>query len=88
MKLINDEMREILLMAKDTKNAIREMNEAFRGDQEVEYVVTKHKNKTKVSKRKKTVDARQALTAPLQPIYEVDDSKALVQFQNPKTKKK
>ena len=32
MKLINDEMRDILLMAKDTKSAIREMNEAFRGE--------------------------------------------------------
>jgi hypothetical protein len=32
MKLINDEMRDMLMMAKDTKSAIREMNEAFSGD--------------------------------------------------------
>jgi hypothetical protein len=32
MKLINDEMRDMLMMAKDTKSAIKEMNEAFSGD--------------------------------------------------------
>jgi hypothetical protein len=35
MKLINDEMRDMLMMAKDTKSAIREMNEAFSGDQDI-----------------------------------------------------
>lgn len=32
MKLINDEMRDMLSMAKDTKGAISEMNAAFSGE--------------------------------------------------------
>ena len=32
MKVINDEMRDILMMAKDTKGAIQEMNDAFKGE--------------------------------------------------------
>ncbi len=38
MQLLNDEMREMLMMAKDTKSAIREMNDAFKGDQESDYI--------------------------------------------------
>ena len=84
MKLINDEMRDMLMMAKDTKSAIKEMNEAFSGELVVDYVATVRGKKTKVSKisRRQTVD-RNALTAQnkeLEPIYEVDDSRALVAF--------
>jgi len=32
MKLIDDDMRDMLMMAQDTRSAIREMNEAFAGD--------------------------------------------------------
>jgi hypothetical protein len=32
MKMINDEMRDMLMMAKDTRGAIKEMNAAFLGD--------------------------------------------------------
>lgn len=32
MKLIDDDMRDMLNMAKDTRSAIREINEAFSGD--------------------------------------------------------
>jgi hypothetical protein len=35
MKLIDDEMRDMLMLSKDTSNAIREMNEAFAGDIDV-----------------------------------------------------
>lgn len=50
MKLINDEMRDMLMMAKDTKSAIKEMNEAFSGELVVDYVATVRGKKTKVSK--------------------------------------
>lgn len=92
MKLINDEMRDMLMMSKDTRGAIREMNDAFTGDADVEYIAQVHNNKTKVKKvaRRKTVD-RAAVTAKdreLEPIYEVDDSRALIAFDNPKQKKR
>jgi len=32
MRLLNDEMRDMLMMSRDTKTAIREMNEAFTGE--------------------------------------------------------
>jgi hypothetical protein len=32
MKKLNDEMKEMMSMAKDTRGAIREMNDAFNGD--------------------------------------------------------
>jgi hypothetical protein len=32
MKKLNDEMKEMMNMAKDTRGAIREMNDAFNGD--------------------------------------------------------
>lgn len=38
MQLLNDDLRDMLMMARDTKTAIREMNEAFSGDNENEYV--------------------------------------------------
>jgi hypothetical protein len=58
MKMINDEMRDMLMMAKDTRGAIKEMNAAFAGDQEVDYVAEVRNKKTKVKKvtRHKTVD--------------------------------
>ena len=95
MKVINDEMRDILMMAKDTKSAIQEMNDAFKGEQEVDYVPVVKGNKVRVKKvaRRKTVE-RQASTAhnrELEPVYEVqdqDDSRALIAFDNPKQKKR
>jgi hypothetical protein len=58
MKMINDEMRDMLMMAKDTRGAIKEMNAAFAGYQEVDYVAEVRNKKTKVKKvtRHKTVD--------------------------------
>ena len=51
MKMINDEMRDMLMMAQDTSGAIKEMNEAFSGEQEFDYITTVTKgNKTKVRK--------------------------------------
>ena len=38
LKQINDEMRDMLLMAGDTRGAIKEMNEAFNGEAEFDYV--------------------------------------------------
>ena len=38
MKQINDEMRDMLMMAGNTRGAIKEMNEAFAGEQEYDYV--------------------------------------------------
>ena len=34
MKIIDDEMRDIIMVSKDTRSAIWEMNEAFSGDNE------------------------------------------------------
>jgi hypothetical protein len=64
MKIINDEMRDMLMMSKDTKSAIQDMNAAFAGDQDVEYIAQVHGNKTRVKKvaRRKTVD-RASVTA-------------------------
>jgi len=47
VKMIDDEMRDILIMSKDTRGAIREMNEAFKGDgdQESLFVAEEHNNK-------------------------------------------
>lgn len=59
MKVINDEMRDMLMMAQDTSGAIKEMNEAFKGDNEYDYISTMTKNnKTKIKKvrRQKTVE--------------------------------
>lgn len=38
MKMIDDEMRDMVMMSKDTRSAIREMNEAFSGEQETEFI--------------------------------------------------
>lgn len=54
MQLLNDEMREMLMMAKDTKSAIREMNDAFKGDQESDYIQFRD-SKSKKSTFKKVV---------------------------------
>lgn len=58
MKLINDEMRDMLMMAKDTGGAIKDMNSAFAGDAEFDYIPQTKGKKTKVRKvmRQKTVD--------------------------------
>lgn len=32
MRVIDDEMRDMLMMANNTQDAIKEMNEAFEGD--------------------------------------------------------
>ena len=51
MKMINDEMRDMLMMARNTEGAIKDMNEAFAGDAEFEYIQQKMKNgKNKVKK--------------------------------------
>lgn len=90
MKLIDDDMRDMLMMAQDTRSAIREMNEAFAGDQETEYIAEEKNNKIKVKKvvRKRTVDrVTTAKTRALEPILEVDDQVtnafALVPVNNP-----
>lgn len=36
--MIDDEMRDMMLMSKDTFGAIREMNEAFSGENQTEYL--------------------------------------------------
>lgn len=37
--MIDDEMRDMLMVSKDTRSAIREMNEAFKGEgTETEYI--------------------------------------------------
>ena len=54
MRHLNDEMRDMLMMSRDTKTAIREMNEAFSGEQESDYIHFKD-SKTKKSKVKKVV---------------------------------
>lgn len=45
MRVIDDEMRDMLSMSKDTRGAIREMNEAFAGDQETEFITEEQDNK-------------------------------------------
>lgn len=44
----------MLMMAKDTKSAIREMNDAFKGDQESDYIQFRD-SKSKKSTFKKVV---------------------------------
>lgn len=56
LKQINDEMRDMLMMAGDTRGAIKEMNEAYAGEQEFDYVnqVTKSgKHRVKKVARKR-----------------------------------
>lgn len=56
LKQINDEMRDMLMMAGDTRGAIKEMNEAFDGEQEFDYItqVTKSgKHRVKKVSRKR-----------------------------------
>ena len=37
--MIDDEMRDMIMVSKDTRSAIREMNEAFKGENtETEYI--------------------------------------------------
>lgn len=50
LRQIDDEMRDMLMMANDTRSAIREMNEAFEGDQEVEYIAEQVNDRLKVHK--------------------------------------
>jgi hypothetical protein len=58
MKMIDDEMRDMVMMSKDTRNAIREMNEAFSGEHETEFIAEEQNNKIKVQKvtRRRTFD--------------------------------
>lgn len=82
MKLIDNEMNDMLSMSKDTRSAIREMNEAFSGDQEVEFITEESNNRLKVLKktRRRTVDrVATAKTRALEPILEErNDEYALV----------
>ena len=76
VKMIDDEMRDMLLMSKDTRGAIREMNDAFKGegDLESQFVAEEHNNKLQVRKvitRKRTLDRlATAKGRPLEPIME------------------
>lgn len=56
--MIDDEMRDMVMMSKDTRNAIREMNEAFSGEHETEFIAEEQNNKIKVQKvtRRRTFD--------------------------------
>lgn len=74
--MIDDEMRDMLLMSKDTRGAIREMNDAFKGESDLEsqFVAEEHNNKLQVRKvitRKRTLDRlATAKGRPLEPIME------------------
>jgi hypothetical protein len=76
MKIIDDEMRDMVIMSKDTRSAIREMNDAFSGEQETEFIAEEHNNKIKVQKvvtRKRTFDRmKTAKGRPLEPIMELE----------------
>ena len=97
MRLLNDEMRDMLMMSRDTKTAIREMNEAFTGEQESDYIHFKD-SKTKKSKvkkvvRQKTVErphgtAQNKALEPIMETEEVDNTFALVPVNNARLKKK
>lgn len=89
-------MRDMLLMAGDTRGAIKEMNEAFNGEAEFDYVEQRTKTGRlrikKVAKRRDNTTGRMANTAKdreLHPIQEDlrDDSMALVAY-DPIEKKK
>ena len=43
-KIIDDELRDLKMMSGDTIAAIREMNDAFEGEQEINYTATVDKN--------------------------------------------
>ena len=94
MKMIDDEMRDMLMMSKDTRGAIRDMNDAFKGDQETEFVAKEQGNKIKVQKitRKRTLDRlATAKGRPLEPIMELEadyGSQALVPVNTEHIKKK
>jgi hypothetical protein len=86
----------MLLMAGDTRGAIKEMNEAFNGEAEFDYVEQRMRNGKlrlkKVAKKRDNTTGRMAHTAKdkeLHPIQEDlrDDSMALVAF-DPIEKKK
>lgn len=74
-------MRDMLMMANDTKSAIREMNEAFEGDQEVEYIAETVNDRLKVSKQKRKRTHDRLATAKaraLEPIMEEKDNEYAV----------
>ena len=91
MRQIDDEMRDMLMMANDTRSAIREMNEAFEGDQEVEYIAETVNDRLKVhkQKRKRTHDRLATAKArALEPIMEEKDNEyALVLHDSQKNYK-
>lgn len=97
MRLLNDEMRDMLMMSRDTKTAIREMNEAFTGEQESDYIHYKDskskKSKVKKVVRQKTVErphgtAQNKALEPIMESEEVDNTFALVPVNNGRLKKK
>jgi hypothetical protein len=97
MRLLNDEMRDMLMMARDTKTAIREMNEAFTGDLDSDYIQFKDaktkKSKVKKVVRQKTVErphgtAQNKALEPIMESEEVDNTFALVPVNNARLKKK
>lgn len=91
MRSLNVEMNEIMRMANDTSDAIKEMNEAFQGETETEFIATQIQDRLevqKVSKRKQSLG--RAMTAKhraLEPIYEVSNEYALVPVDNSALKK-
>ncbi len=92
LKMIDDEMRDMLMMSQDTRSAIREMNEAFAGDNQTEYIAEERNNKIKVSKvtRKRTLDRlATAKTRALEPIMEETNNRyAIVPVDDKEQRKK
>ena len=85
-KVINDEMRDMVQMSKDTYGAIRQMNEAFNGETEFKYVAKVDRaNKTQVEKVE--VKKTPVITKSLGLDHDVDDSMALVPLDSTEHKK-
>jgi hypothetical protein len=70
--MIDDEMRDMLMVSRDTRSAIREMNEAFKGEgTETEYIAQDIGSKIQVQKIVRRVDrVATAKTRALEPILE------------------
>jgi hypothetical protein len=84
----------MLLTAKDTKSAIQEVNQAFQGEQDYDYIPcssagvkgSRRIKVTKVARKNKRITSEKRYPQQLDPIYEVGDSHALMKFDDTKEK--
>jgi hypothetical protein len=90
LKKLNDDMRAMLKTAQDTRSAIREVNEAFHGEQEFDYIAQIKGRKTRVKKvaRRKLTDRGQGASCLLNPISDRQTDQAVVVFDNSKQKQR